>query len=653
MQLPIKSDFRLTENFISNYKSVKPKFGFNGLGEFVYLRTYSRIKEDGTNEQWYETVRRVVEGIYNIQKAHIEEYGLGWNNSKAQRSAQEMYDRIFNFKFLPAGRSLWAMGTPLIMEKGLAAALYNCAFLSTSEFSELPHKPFTIAMDMLMCGVGVGFDALGAGTVKVKPVKEKEFTFVIPDSREGWVKSLELLIMSFFGGDNYNFDYSLIRPAGTPIKTFGGVASGYEPLKELHDKVKVTLQNRVGESVTERDIVDIFNLIAKAVVAGNVRRSAEIALGNPTEDFLDLKDYSKNPDRADYGWASNNSIFAIEGMDYKDIAKRIWINGEPGICWIDNLRKYSRMGDETQKDLKVAGLNPCGEIGLESNELCNLVETYPMNHKDMNDYLHTLKYAYLYGKTVTLLNTHWTDTNRVMLRNRRIGISMTGLAQFITEKGLNELKEWMEEGYIRIQYYDKVYSDWFAIPQSIKTTTIKPSGTVSLLAGATPGIHFPESKFYIRRVRLAKNSPFVSSLVKAGYKVEPAFGQEDSTVVVEFPVSLGQEIRTLKEVSMWEQLSLAAFCQKYWADNSVSVTVTFNKEEGKDIEHALEVFQTQLKAVSFLPRLEYGAFPQMPYEEITEDVYNNLVSNLGSLDFSNLFSDSSGEQYCTNDNCAV
>ena len=232
---------------------------------------------------------------------------------------------------------------------------------------------------------------------------------------------------------------------------------------------------------------------------------------------------------------------------------------------------------------------------------------------------------------------------------------MTGIAQFISDRGTNELKEWMENGFNVAKKYDKIYSEWFAIPESIKVTTIKPSGTLSLLAGATPGIHYPESQYYIRRVRLANNSPFIPILKESGYDVESAVGQEESTSVVSFPVCVGENIRTLKNVSMWEQLSLAALAQKYWADNSVSATITFDPiNEGNQINDALNLFQYQLKAISFLPRLEYGAYAQMPYEEITKERYEEMLSNLLPLDFLNLFSaEAIGEKYCSNDSCSI
>ena len=652
--------FKLSEGFINKYKRKKAPFGFNGLGELVYMRTYSRIKPDGKNERWWETVQRVVEGTYSMQKYHIESHQLGWNAWQAQKSAQEMYDRIFNMKFLPPGRGLWAMGTPITEEKNLYAALNNCAFVSTKTLKEDYSKPFCFLMDASMLGVGVGFDTKGAGEIIIKGINRDrpEDMYMIPDTREGWVESLKLLLESYFHGlPHIEFDYNQIRGAGEPIKGFGGVSSGPEPLKEVHDDIRKVLDDNSGEPITVTTIVDIMNLIGKCVVAGNVRRTAEIVFGDPnSEEYLDLKNYKVNPHREMYGWTSNNSVFAELGMDYTDICKRIVDNGEPGLAWLENMRHYSRMkngGDD--KDHRVGGGNPCLEQSLESYELCCLVETFPDNHESLEDYLRTLKYAYLYAKSVTLGKTHWSDTNRVMLRNRRIGCSVSGVAQFITNRGLNELQNWLENGYDTIQEWDKMYSDWFAVPRSIKTPSVKPSGTVSLLAGATPGLHYPESRFYIRRVRLSKHSELLEPLKKAGYKIEPAFGSEETTMVVEVPVDVGEGIRTAAELSIWEQFSLAAFLQRHWADNQVSCTATFDPEtEAEELPHVLNYFQYRLKGISLLPRHDYGAYKQMPYEAIDEKFYKKQVKKLSKLFFGVIKNEEAEiDKFCNSDSCEI
>jgi len=648
-------DFKLDAGFIKQYESKKVNFGFNGLGEITYYRTYSRLKEDGTNEKWFETVARVVNGIYNIQKTHIEKNDLGWNERKAQVSAQEMYDRIFTFKFLPPGRGLWACGTDII-KKGLGAAMNNCGFISTENIDKDFAKPFCFMMDMSMLGVGIGFDLKGEGKIVVaeKSPMCNTIIYTIPDTREGWVESLKLLLDSYLSSDcnNVDFDYSLVRKAGEPIKTFGGISSGPEPLIKLHQQIREKLNGIAGKAITGRVIADIMNMVGVCVVSGNVRRSAQIMFGDSNNnEYLDLKNYNVNPERANYGWTSNNSVFCDEHTDYLGAAQRTAINGEPGYFWLNNARKYGRFVDPVNnKDYKAMGCNPCAEQTLENYELCCLVETFPDNHDSLEDYLKTLKYAYLYGKSVTLLKTHWKETNKVLLKNRRIGLSQTGIAQFLERHSLEEYRVWCNEGYKTVQKYDEIYSNWFCIPKSIKTTSIKPSGSISLLAGATPGMHYPENNYYIRRIRIGKNSPILKACQEAGYVVE-VDAYDSSSYCVEIPVEIN--CRTVDDVSIWEQVQLAAFIQNWWADNQVSCTVTFKPEEKKEILPILKYGKYNLKAISFLPKAEVGAYKQMPYEAITRQRYEEIVRAITPLNMENISQDSKPELYCDSVSCEI
>jgi hypothetical protein len=385
-------------------------------------------------------------------------------------------------------------------------------------------------------------------------------------------------------------------------------------------------------------------------------------MGDESPEFLNLKNYEKNPHRMAYGWTSNNSLSADIGMNYHEPATSSMTNGEPGYVWLENCKAYSRMNNKPDyKDKRSKGLNPCFEQILESGEMCNLVEAFPTNCTDKSDFLRTLKFAFLYAKTVTLGKTHWADTNRVMLRNRRIGCSISGIAQFLGKfdhehkqgnaqhSGLETLRQWCEEGYKTLEYYDDVYSEWLAIPKSIKKTCIKPSGSISLLAGATPGMHYPESKYYIRRMRLSRNSDMLQSIIDAGYKVEPALSDPDHTLCVEIPVYVG-ECRTVSDVSMWEQLCLASFLQKHWSENSVSCTITFDPKEGEQIEYALNYFQYQLKSVSFLPKNQV-VYQQAPYEKINQEQYESMSKNIKPLELKKIGEDVEMETFCTNDSC--
>ena len=647
--------FSLTNNFISNYVNKNPKWG--PLGYFIFKRTYARTLENGKTEEFWQTLKRVVEGVYLIQKLHCKSINIPWNERQAQMSAQEMYRRMWDFKFLPPGRGLWAMGTEFMFKKG-SACLINCAFVSTKDINSDFSTPFAWAMDMSLHGVGVGFDTRGsAHCIYLRPPRQSEDTHIIDDSREGWVSAYKRLLDAYTGRDTLpkKWDYSKIRPKGALIRSFGGIAPGPDPLKELLEvKAKNLLDKYVQkeEPVDSTLIVDLMNLAGAAVVAGGTRRTAQIAFGESNDlEFLHLKDPENVGDPKYARWASNNSIYAFDGMDYTPFIDNISKNGEPGFMWLENARAYGRMCEPPNwKDEHVLGTNPCGEISLESYGICNLVETFPANHDSLEDYLKTLKYAYLYSKSVTLLSTHDPMTNAVVLKTRRIGLSQSGIVDQIAKVGFREHMRWCDAGYKEVQKWDNIYSDWLCIPKSIKTTTIKPSGTVSLLCNASPGIHFPHSEYYIRRVRISKNSDVWKILKKAGYHVEPDTMQPDYTMVVSFPVKQPYFTRGKKDVSIWEQFELAANFQHTWADNQVSVTATFKSEEIKDLPRILSYYETKLKSVSLLP-LEDHTYEQAPYEEIDKQTYEKMSSKLKKYSLNEDVSDP--EKFCDGDTCTL
>ena len=660
--------FNLAEEFVNTYRSKKVNWGYrdaagNSVGEITFIRTYSRLKEDGTKETWADTCERVINGMYSIQKDHAKSQRLPWSDAKAQASAKEAFDRMFEFKWTPPGRGLWMMGTPLVNVQKNSAALQNCSFVSTDAMTKLnPAKPFAFLMEASMLGVGVGFDTKGA---------DKDFTIydpqpdsdpiVIPDTREGWVESTTTVINSYLTSDKKKpvFDYSQIRPAGTPIKTFGGTAAGADPLIRLHKHIESIFSGRAGEKLTVRDIADLGNLIGVCVVSGNVRRSAELLMGKIDDDvFLNLKNYDKYPERIGHGWMSNNSVEVSVGQDLSPIIDGIARNGEPGVIWMDVTRQYGRLSDPiNNKDWRAAGYNPCAEQSLESMECCTLVETYIGRHETLEDFKRTLKFAYLYAKTVTLLPTHWEETNAIMQRNRRIGTSISGVANFADTRGLPTLRKWMDEGYATVTNYDKSYSEWLGIRESIKTTTIKPSGTVSILAGESPGVHWtPGGGHFLRTIRFANNDPMLPLFKMANYRVEPEVHSPDTTSVVYFPIE-AQAVRSEKEVSIYEKMALAATAQRYWSDNSVSVTVSFDpKTEAEAIGTALHMYDGQLKTVSFLA-MDDGAYPQMPYTRSNAEEYEEGRMTLFPIDLSGVYAgmafDAVGEAYCTTDACEV
>ena len=667
--------FKLNDSFVEEYKTIEPPFGFrdaggNSLGEITFIRTYSRKKEDGSKERWRDTCRRVIEGMYSIQKDWAKEHVLPWNDHKAQRSAQEAYDLLFKMKWTPPGRGLFSMGTWVVNGRKDSTPLQNCAMISTYEMTKSdPAAPFTFLMNVSMLGVGVGYDTRGAEKEFIiqTPNKEKVWTYQIPDSREGWVDSTKLLLESYLipGKGFVEFDYSLIRPRGAPIKTFGGIAPGPEPLKKLHNKLREILGNRSGEILTDVDISDIANLIGDCVVSGNVRRSALLAYGRKeSKNFLNLKNAEVFPERNSYdpnspGWAymSNNSIRAFVGDDLSSVLPGIMSNGEPGIIWEDVTKQYGRLIDPPDnKDRRFAGFNPCVEQPLESGEMCTLADIHLSKITDQQELTRALKYAYLYAKSVTLLPTAIPKTNAIMQRNRRIGISASGIADFSDNNGQAVLRKWLDEGYKTLKDYDTTYSEWLCVRESIKISTVKPTGTTSLLVGESPGVHWsPGGEYFFRAMRIDNESPIIPLFREAGYTVEPASESPETTVVVYFPIH-SQAKRSEYDVSIFEKIALAADAQRYWSDNGVSVTISFIKDEVHDVPRVLAMYDGQLKAVSFLP-MGNEVYPQQPYTNINSINYAAAEAALSKVDMNVLYDeeviDASGERGCTNDVCEI
>jgi len=695
--------FTFNEDFKQKLQNSPVKWGFGGLSAFTFYRTYARRKESGALETWADCVTRVIEGQFTILKTHAKHTHTPWNENKGQKLAQEAASRLFEFKWTPPGRGLWMMGTPFVWEKG-GACLNNCAFVSTENIDTEYSRPFAFLMDMSMVGVGVGFDTKGANKIEVTiPTGETE-TLVVTDDREGWVELIACLIDSYLEEDSRPIepDTSLVRAYGEVIKGFGGVASGPEPLVQGFYGIRDILERRAMSDspwLTSVDIVDIMNIIGKIVVAGNVRRTAEIAFGEPDDTaFAQMKRWDKfgvetgstaphelalisqedfdkyNADwntrgeiakrYANYDWsykfggwrwASNNSLFANVGMNYTEAALSVAENGEPGFAWLANMQQYSRMKDPIDnKDYRVRGGNPCLEQSLEPYELCCLVETYPAKHDDYWDYQRTLKFAYLYAKTVTLVATHWSESNSVITRNRRIGCSQSGIQEAIVKFGRRKyFDEYCDRAYNYITYIDQKYAEWLGVPRSIKKTSVKPSGTVSLVAGALPGIHGAESGSYYRTIRVAANSEFVPLLKAANYKVEPSVADPTRTVVVYFPVTHEEGVVTKDDLSIWEQFTNAADMQYYWADNQVSITVTFTKAEANQIARALSAFDSKLKGVSLLPLSEHG-YAQAPYISAPREEIEAYRNSLLEIDFSSLTK--AGEvqdKFCDGEACLI
>lgn len=598
------------------------------IGYITYKRTYSRKLRDwddsSPTEEFEQTVDRVVSGAVKQIKVPFTEM--------EQKRFKEI---MLSLKGIVAGRFLWQLGTKTVDKLGLAS-LQNCAFTIVDH----PIRPFTWAFDMLMLGSGVGYNIqrefvyklprVLKKKIKIERVDEPDADFIVPDSREGWVKLLGKVLKSYFySGEGFTYSTICIRGRGAPIKGFGGLASGPEDLVKGIQNICGVLDNRKGKQLRPIDCLDVMNIIGSIVVAGNVRRSAQIAIGDYDDlEFLKAKNWGAG-NIPNWRAMSNNSVVC---NDFSKLLPQFWDgylgNGEPyGLINLNLAQACGRIGETQYDDPGVMGFNPCAEQGLESNETCCLAELYLPNITSLDELKEVLTYLYRVNKHSLAIKCHHKETEEVVHRNMRMGIGITGYCMATEEQ-----KSWLSPAYEFLRQYDKEYSEKHGFPISIKLTTMKPSGTLSLLAGVTPGAHPGYSLYFIRRVRMASNIPLVDVCRQNGYHIEYVRnfdGTEDrNTVVVSFPCKLPEHAIVAKDVSAIDQLEIIKELQTNWSDNAVSVTIYYKPEELEGIKSWLsENYNNNLKTVSFLLHSDHG-FDQAPYEEIDEIEYNRMSANV-------------------------
>jgi adenosylcobalamin-dependent ribonucleoside-triphosphate reductase len=603
---------------------------WSSVGLLTYKRTYSRkYHEDDSDtaptEEFPETISRVI-------NACRDQLNVGFTPEEEDR----LRYYFLTLKASSAGRFLWQLGTKTVDRLGLAS-LQNCAFTSVNG----PIVPFTWTMDMLALGAGVGYN-IQRKNVELIPEVRTWFKaptrvdnggadFIIPDSREGWVRFLAKTLKAAFLSareekGTFTFSTQVIRGKGSPIKGFGGVASGPEDLCWGINEISKILIKRSGRKIRPIDALDIMNIIGHIIVAGNVRRSAQIAIGDPDDiEFLLAK-------RWDLGnipkWRamSNNSVIC---NDIRDLHDYFWDGysgkGEPyGLINLDLAKKIGRTGETQYPDPLIEGFNPCAEQSLEPYETCCLAEAFLPNVSSREELVDITRLLYRINKHSLMLKCHHPETNDVVHKNMRMGIGMTGVLQSSKEQ-----IGWLDKTYVELREYDINYSKQHNMNPSIKLTTIKPSGTLSLLPGVTPGIHPGYARFMIRRIQIAAENPLVNVCREHGYHIEYKKnfdGTEDyGTVVVEFPFSYPEGTKLAKDMTAIDQLEEVRNMQAVWSDNSVSCTVYYKKEELPEIkEYLSKYYSNNFKSLSFLLHSEHG-FLQAPYEEIDEETYERMV----------------------------
>ncbi len=620
-------------DFVYDYKTKKAPFG--AIGYITYKRTYARMTEAGITEEWWQTVYRAVRGLVDDLEMVTD-----------QETIEQLYYYIFYLKISLSGRALWQLGSETVRKVG-ADSLNNCWLVPVND----PIKPFTFTFNQLMLGGGVGFNitpemVYGLPFIKHNPLIERvdanDVDFIVPDNREGWVKLLHNTLDAHFNtGKGFTYSTLAIRGKGERINGFGGVASGPEELVYGISEISHILSQRQYNKLRPIDALDIMNIIGKIVVAGNVRRSAQIAIGSPHDvDYLNSKAWGRRK-LPPWRQMSNNTCLSD---DFKELPKLFWDNYLErkdnqavsecfGLFNQYNARRYGRIidGEGYRPDPYVVGLNPCGEITLEGYEACNLAEIFLPNIDDEDDFKEATKLCYLVTKTIS--NYPFSDplSNEVVQRNHRLGISVTGFLQaphLRNETIFNNVYRYLED-------LDKTYSAMLGISESVKLTTVKPSGTLSLLPGVTPGVHPAFSRYYYRRIRFAASDPLLNTIANHGFPIEPAINIDGShnfdTMVATFVDS--SPAITASELTAVKQLQAQKWLQTHWADNSVSCTVYFKDEEMPEIKAFLDSnYDENMKCVSMLRHSGHG-YIQAPYEEISKDEFARLKSITKPIDF--------------------
>jgi len=713
--------YSLSPEFVSKYRNKIPDWGI--LGWETYKRTYARwIQSELRYEEWWETCKRVIEGNFNL---------VPNDPTFTMEEMETAYDLMFYLIWLPPGRGLWVSGTDFAKKHG--DALVNCWFIACRPQPYLKGEeakvsfPFVFIFDVSMKGGGSGFTARKKDVSLIPVVSKKinlfikcdanhpDFSIDVPtakldygvvdkvmptkgiligkvnDSREGWCDALSWVIDSHFAGlweANLVIDISDVRGYGEEIKGFGGKSSGPRSLVELLCGVNDLLNLRHQGNLSSVDVVDIMNMIGRCVIAGNVRRTAQLSIGS-TDDigFMQMKDFGvvdeicqtdvsgnfiwENGKRvlkpmnilqhlyeekelqgliythhaqSNHRWSSNNSLMVTpEFDDWKFLSDKLKINGEPGYINEYLIQNYGRLIDGVQEgiDGEAEGCNACVEITLANGEPCNLVENFPLNiNKANKDYKKVLDISARYAYRVTHCIHDWEVSRDIVSKNRRIGASLSGIQDWVLEEfggevftgwkttngltlptGVNPLVvKALDDYYHTIKESATKYAKALGTNTPIKFTTVKPSGTISLLVGASPGMHWHYFGYGIRRMRFQMDDMLLPILKQAGYYMEPDI-KVPNTMVVEFPVKActadHPKFRSAGQVPIYEQFAFQALLSEYWADNSVSCTITFQPEEADQLEGLLRHYSTKIKATTCLPYKNHG-YAQAPYEPYSE-----------------------------------
>jgi adenosylcobalamin-dependent ribonucleoside-triphosphate reductase len=685
----------LTKEFLEKYKNRKAPLSL--IGEFVYLRTYSRYLEDkGRRETWFETVLRTTEYNIGLGIEFKKKHGISIHWEEEKKEAEILFDNLFFLRTFTSGRTLYMGGTEVV--KQYPFSNYNCAFTNIESLKDLVDVFY-----LLMVGSGVGIrisrkivnqlapirhlvmESVYDGYARlITPKEEMEhtqqlvdsenpsvITLKVGDSKEGWCEALQtyFMLVTF---DEYKhikkviIDYSYVRPEGERLKRFGGRASGHKSIQRMFEKMNKVFLRREDGKLNSLDILDVATIISENVVSGGVRRSAMMVIcDEDDEEVINAKrdiyqvvngQWIENPEIS-HRKMSNNSVLythrpSLERI--KEIINSIKINGEPG---------FINAAEATRRKESFGGCNPCGEILLQSKQCCNLttnnmmafVEGNTLNKERLAD---ILRLSIRNAIRMTLVEVELPAWNKVMQEDRIVGVSLTGMMDMVNKTGMHydELGTLLKEMREVIHMEGESYCRELGIQAPKLMTTIKPEGSLSNLPCVSPGIHYAHSHYYIRRIRISVTDPLYKMIEQQGsYPIYNEVGQTDENCtikVIEFPVKAPKG-KTKYDVGAIEQLELYKLSMENWTDHNTSITVHVRDKEWDAVaEWVYENFD-KIVGITFLPLME-ETYPLLPFETTTKEDYEKRMKSIKPIDLDLLAEfDDSEEREIIDKECAT
>lgn len=614
----------------------------NEYMRFIALSRYARwMPEEKRRETWEETCLRYVREIISPKVKDI-----------APEVRDEILEAMRGLEVMPSMRSVMTAGPAASRDN---TCMYNCSYLPVDD-----PKSFDEAMFILLCGTGVGFSVERQYIQKLPEVPEKMFdsetVIAVKDSKEGWAKAYRQLLAMLWAGEVPQWDVSKVRPAGAKLKTFGGRASGPDPLVDLFKFTIAVFRKAAGRKLSSIECHDIMCKIGEVVVVGGVRRSAMISLSNLSDDRMRHAKSGQWWDTAPHRALANNSVAYTDKPD-AEAFMREWLSlvesksGERGI--FNRVASKKQAGANGRRDADWDfGTNPCSEIILRPYQFCNLSEVVVRAQDTLDDLKRKVRLATIIG-TIQATYTHFPYLRKVWRDNteaeRLLGVSLTGIMDNAglngSAFGMNVIGPWMDKSLKGVLQElkqvaidtNKEWAEKLGIPQSTAITCVKPSGTVSQLVDSASGIHARHSKYYIRTVRGDNKDPLTRYMRDAGIPNEPDVMKPQSTTVFSFPQKAPDGAVTRNYMSAIEQLNLWLVYQRHWCEHKPSITVSVRDHEWVEVGAWVFKHFDEVSGISFLPHTDHS-YKQAPYQECSEREYEDAVSLMPEvIDWSDLW----------------